>query len=147
MLRSEKQHYFTYVTNCSINILYFALFRFSRSLFFLILPFLLLSLPFSHLSFIFFLIPLFFIVLHIRRSPMSSFTSHPISSLITSNPARISKNRSYWISNISLYICRSIRNVIIKSNQLDSFNNAQADPFIPSFPSLLTRYSLVSNYH
>ena len=99
------------------------------------LPF--LSLPFlSHSTFssslppIFaslislFLNPLFFFLLHIRRSPMSSFTSHPISSLITSNPARISKNRSYWISNISLYICRSIRNVVIKSNQLDSFNNA-----------------------
>ena len=133
--------------NCSINILYFS------PLPFLSLPFLSHSTFSSSLPPIFaslislFLNPLFFFLLHIRRSLMNSFTSHPISSLITSNPARISKNRSYWISNISLYICRSIRNVVIKSNQLDSFNNAQADPFIPSFPSLLTRYSLVSNYH
>ena len=41
-----------------------------------------------------------------------------------SNPVRISKNRSHWISNNILYII-----VVSESNQIDSLKNAQDDSF------------------
>ena len=40
-----------------------------------------------------------------------------------SNPARISKNHSHWISKNSLYMS-FFRNVISESNQIDSLENA-----------------------
>ena len=41
---------------------------------------------------------------------------------------RISKNCSHWISNNSLYLLSFVRNVVSKSNQIDSLKNVQDDP-------------------